>query len=148
MIAKNATDLGSPVIPQLTFGQLMASGDYDRHIRSIRVHQRKRRDALLEALREQLPTAQIQGVAARLHLVVTLPDAAGGDDVALAARVLAAGVRVQPLSIHRMRPGRPGLVLGYAAETPDRLRVAARRIATAMLAGRPDANRSTLGTTA
>lgn len=145
--AKHATDLGSPVIPQLTFGQLMAGGDYERHIRSIRVRQRKRRDALLEALREQLPIAQIQGVAAGLHLVVTLPEVVAGDDVALAGRILAAGVRVQPLSIHRMRPGPPGLVLGYAAETPGRLRESARRIATAVLAGRPDANRSTLGTT-
>jgi GntR family transcriptional regulator/MocR family aminotransferase len=39
------------------------------------------------------------------------------DDVALAAAALAEGVKVQPLSWHRQRPGRPGLVLGYAART-------------------------------
>jgi GntR family transcriptional regulator / MocR family aminotransferase len=27
-------------------------------------------------------------------------------------------VKTQPLSWHRQRPGRPGLVLGYAASTP------------------------------
>jgi GntR family transcriptional regulator/MocR family aminotransferase len=41
-------------------------------------------------------------------------------------------VLVHPLSWHRQRPGPPGLVLGYAAHTPDQLREAARRIARAV----------------
>ncbi|MGL5860773.1 MAG: hypothetical protein ACRCY9_05925, partial [Phycicoccus sp.] len=53
------------------------------------------------------------GAAAGLHLTVTLP--AGVDDVAIATAALDAGVKVHPLSWHRMRPGAPGLVLGYAA---------------------------------
>ena len=36
---------------------------------------------------------------------------------------------MHPLSWHRTRPGPPGLVIGYAATTPDRLREAARRLA-------------------
>ena len=40
------------------------------------------------------------------------------DDVELAAAALAQGVKVQPLSWHRQRPGPAGLVLGYAARTP------------------------------
>ena len=36
----------------------------------------------------------------------------------LAAASLARGVRVQPLSRHSQRPRQPGLVLGYAANTP------------------------------
>ncbi|MFJ3921901.1 PLP-dependent aminotransferase family protein [Streptomyces sp. NPDC090022] len=36
-------------------------------------------------------------------------------DVGLAAAALALGVKAHPLSWHRMRPGPPGLVLGYAA---------------------------------
>jgi GntR family transcriptional regulator/MocR family aminotransferase len=47
--------------------------------------------------------------------MVTFP--AGFSDVALAAEALARGVKVQPLSWHRQRPGPPGLVLGYAART-------------------------------
>jgi GntR family transcriptional regulator/MocR family aminotransferase len=39
---------------------------------------------------------------------------------------------VQPLSWHRGRPGVPGLVLGYAAHTPDRLTEAAARLARAL----------------
>ena len=54
------------------------------------------------------------------------------DDTELAERIHRAGVLVHPLSWHRQRPGPPGLVLGYAAHTPDQLREAARRIARAV----------------
>ena len=46
----------------------------------------------------------------------------------LAEELLQAGVLVHPLSWHRQRPGVPGLVLGYAAHTPDQLAEAARRV--------------------
>jgi GntR family transcriptional regulator / MocR family aminotransferase len=36
---------------------------------------------------------------------------------------------VQPLSWHRTRPGPAGLVIGYAATTPDRLAEGVRRLA-------------------
>jgi hypothetical protein len=98
----------------------------------MRKRQRTRRDALLAALREQLPGARVQGVAAGLHLLITFPDLAGGiRDTDLAERLLRAGVLVHPLSWHRQLAGAPGLVLGYAAHTPDQLREAARRIARA-----------------
>jgi GntR family transcriptional regulator/MocR family aminotransferase len=50
------------------------------------------------------------------------------DDVTLAERALSAGVAVQPLSWHCLRPGPAGLVLGYAATTPDRLHEAVGRL--------------------
>jgi GntR family transcriptional regulator/MocR family aminotransferase len=126
--AKYASDLGSPALPQLVLARLIASGELEQHIRQVRKRQRSRRDALLRTLREHLPEARVQGVAAGLHLLITFPGLAGPDSE-LAEAVLRAGVLVQPLSWHRMRPGPPGLVLGYAAHTPDRLREAARRIA-------------------
>jgi GntR family transcriptional regulator/MocR family aminotransferase len=126
--AKYASDLGSPALPQLVLARLIASGELEQHIRQVRKRQRSRRDALLRTLREQLPEARVQGVAAGLHLLITFPGLAGPDSE-LAEAVLRAGVLVQALSWHRMRPGPPGLVLGYAAHTPDRLREAARRIA-------------------
>jgi GntR family transcriptional regulator/MocR family aminotransferase len=128
--AKHATDLGSPALPQLVLAQLLATGEYDRHLRLVRTRQRRRRDAVLSALHAYLPTATVAGVAAGLHLVVLLP--AGTDDAAAAARIRDAGVGVQPLSYHRIAPGPPGLVLGYAAHPPDRLREAVRRIARAV----------------
>ena len=136
VIAKRESDLGSPALPQLVLARLIATGELERHTRLTRNRQRGRRDALLAALREHLPAARVQGVAAGLHLVITFPDTEGGiDDAALASRLRAAGVLVHPLSMHRLRPGPPGLVIGYAAHQPAQLRDAARRIAQALLAG-------------
>ena len=129
--AKYASDLGSPALPQLVLARLIASGELEQHIRLVRKRQRSRRDALLRALREHLPQARVQGVAAGLHLLITFPrlDACDAD---LAEAILRTGVLVQPLSWHRQRPGVPGFVLGYAAHTGDRLHEAARRIAQGM----------------
>jgi GntR family transcriptional regulator/MocR family aminotransferase len=128
--AKHASDLGNPALPQLIFARLLAGGDYERHLRTVRLRQRRRRDALLQGLREHLPQARVEGVAAGLHLLITLPSPA--DDTELAARLEAAGVRTHPLSWHRQLDGPPGLVLGYAALPPDRLREAARRMGRAL----------------
>ena len=122
--AKHASDLGSPTVPQLVLARLLESGGYDRHVRLVRARHRARRDALLDALTSELPAVSVKGVAAGLHLLVTLPDASA-DDVSLADELREAGVLVHPLSWHRRLPGPPGLVLGYAAHTPDRLRDAA-----------------------
>ncbi len=126
--AKHASDLGSPALPQLVLARLIASGELEQHIRLVRKRQRSRRDALLRALHEHLPAAHVQGVAAGLHLLITFPGRAG-PDTDLAEAILQAGVLVHPLSWHRHRPGVPGIVLGYAAHTPDQLHEAVRRIA-------------------
>lgn len=132
--AKHATDLGSPTVPQLVLARLLESGEYDRHIRLVRVRHRARRDALLETLAAALPAARVTGVAAGLHLLLTLPD--GVDDVAVADDLRDAGVLVHPLSWHRRLPGPPGLVLGYASHSPDRLREAGAIIGR-IVGGRP-----------
>jgi GntR family transcriptional regulator/MocR family aminotransferase len=119
---KYMSDLGNAALPQLVLARLMTSGELERHLRRVRVRQRRRRDAMLAALRDHLPAATVHGVAAGLHLLVTLPE--GLDDVVLAARASEAGVLVQPLSRHRVGAGPPGLVLGYAAHPPDRIREA------------------------
>ncbi|MEU4691374.1 PLP-dependent aminotransferase family protein [Actinoplanes sp. NPDC023714] len=132
LAAKHATDLGNPAVPQLVLAELLASGDYERHLRAVRERQRRRRDALLGALRAHLPGARVAGVAAGLHLLVMLEGYGDTPDTVLAERVAAAGVMVHPLSWHRRRPGPPGLVIGYAAHPPDRLAEAAGRIGMAL----------------
>jgi GntR family transcriptional regulator/MocR family aminotransferase len=124
--ARYWTDLAGPALPQLALAHFITTGGFERHLRQVRRRHRARRDALLAALATHLPGSTAHGVAAGLHLLVTLP---GGDDAVVARQAFAAGVRVQPLSAHRMGDGPPGLVIGYAANTPDRLREAVRRIA-------------------
>ena len=132
--AKHAHDLGSPILPQLVLAELLAKGEIDRHIRVTRARYRTRRDAFVQTLHRAWPAARVQGVAAGLHVMIDFPEH-DFDDVALATRLAEAGVLTHPLSWHRVRPGPPGLVVGYAANTPDRLRDAAQRIA-ALLNGR------------
>ena len=131
--AKHASDLGNPALPQLVVAHLLATGEYERHLRNVRTRQRHRRDALLAGLRKHLPAARVEGIAAGLHLLLMLPHLAGRiDDTELAQHIAATGIFVHPLSWHRLRPGPPGLVLGYAAQTPGRLREAGRRLADAI----------------
>ena len=112
---KRFADLGNAALPQLVLAELMASGEMERTLRLLRHRHRRRRDAMIGAVAAHLPGAAVHGAAAGLHLTVTL--APGTDDAALAAAALEEGVKVQPLSWHAQRPGRPGLVLGYAAAT-------------------------------
>ena len=114
--AKRHADLGNAVLAQLVLAQLMELGEMERQLRFLRGRHRRRRDAMLDAIRTHLPGAAVHGAAAGLHLMITF--AAGFADVDLAAASLGRGVKVQPLSWHRQRPGQPGLVLGYAANTP------------------------------
>ncbi len=132
---KRVTDLGNAALPQLVLARLITSGELERHLRRVRARQRVRRDAMLDALRTHLPGAEVHGVAAGLHMVVTFPP--GLDDRDLAERARDAGVLVQPLSMHRVRPGPPGLVLGYAAHSPDRIREAIARLGASLARATP-----------
>jgi GntR family transcriptional regulator/MocR family aminotransferase len=117
--AKQEADLGNPVLPQLVLAGMMRDGRLEGHLRAVRRRHRRRRDAMVAALAQHLPAATVHGAAAGLHLSVTFDDPSDElrDDRALAAAALAAGVKVQPLSWHRIQPGPPGLVLGYAARS-------------------------------
>ncbi|MGA5520864.1 PLP-dependent aminotransferase family protein [Streptomyces pseudogriseolus] len=117
--AKRFTDLGSAVLPQLVLARLMETGQLERHLRLLRARHVRRRDAVIAAVRAHLPGVTVHGAAAGLHLTVTYaPDV---PDTELAAAALALGVKCHPLSWHRQLPGRPGLVLGYAADAPGTL---------------------------
>jgi GntR family transcriptional regulator / MocR family aminotransferase len=119
--AKSAADHGGPVLEQLAFAGMLADGGYDRHLRTVRRLYRARRDAALLAIAEHLPGATVTGVAAGMHLVVTLPSTV--DDRVLADRAAVAGLGALALSATRVgSAGPPGLVLGYGACSIDRFR--------------------------
>jgi GntR family transcriptional regulator/MocR family aminotransferase len=111
--AKRLADRGSPVLDQLTFADFVDQGEFDRHLRRTRPVYRRRRDALLAAVRDRLPEFKPAGVAAGLHLMTYLPDWLDEPRLIEAAR--ARGVALHGLSPYYLSgAGRSGLVFGYA----------------------------------
>ena len=115
--AKRDADLGNPMLTQLVLARMFDTGDLERHLRLVRRRHRRRRDAMVAAIGEHLPSVRIHGAAAGLHLMITFGGADRTVDIGIAHAALAAGVKVHPLSWHRQLPGPSGLVLGYAASS-------------------------------
>ncbi|MFD6987471.1 PLP-dependent aminotransferase family protein [Streptomyces sp. NPDC059943] len=103
---------------QLTLAEFITSGAYDRHVRSMRLRYRRRRDQLVEALAERAPETRVTGIAAGLHAVVELPP--GTDERAVIQAAAWQGLAIRGLSAFRhpsVPPGRDALVVGYGAPT-------------------------------
>ena len=137
--AKTLADRGSPILDQLAFADFLARGEFDRHLRRMRPLYRRRRDALLAALREHAPDLEPAGIAAGLHLVAYLPEDV--DEAAVVDAAAARGVAVEGLGPYRLSDGRPGLIFGYAALDERGLTEAVRLLADA-IATAPTARRA------
>lgn len=111
--AKIAADRGSAALDQLAFADFLARGEFDRHLRRMRPVYRRRRDALLNALRDQLPDLEPAGVSAGLHLVAWLPPDL--DESAVVSAAARRGLNVSGVAPYRISaPGRAGLIFGFA----------------------------------
>ncbi|MFB7272233.1 PLP-dependent aminotransferase family protein [Streptomyces sp. NPDC056244] len=116
--AKGPLDWASSTLDQLTLAEFIASGAYDRHVRSMRLHYRRRRDQLVAAVTERAPGIRVTGIAAGLHAVVELPPGTERSVVEAAARQ---GLALYGMSRFRhpsVPRDRDALVVGYAAP-PD-----------------------------
>jgi GntR family transcriptional regulator/MocR family aminotransferase len=126
--AKAAQDAGSPALEQLALAELIASGDYDRHVARARHVYRQRRDALIAAVALHLPGLEVHGAAAGLHVLLRLPDDV--DDVAIQAVAAERGIGVNPLSpMSRSEVPMRGLVVGYSRLTVERIDAAVSALA-------------------
>ncbi|MCW0214865.1 MAG: PLP-dependent aminotransferase family protein [Pseudonocardia sp.] len=116
---KGEIDWTTGVTDQLTLAELITSGVYDRHVRTMRARYRRRRDQLVEALARDSPLARVTGMNAGLHVLVELP---AGDESAVAQ-----GAAWQDLAVHGLarfrHPDAPAdrdaLVVGYATPSPS-----------------------------
>ena len=103
-------------ITQLTLADFIAHGQYDRHIRRMRTHYRRRRDALVRALAPF--DVEISGLEAGVNLLLTLPD---GTEPEVLRRAGDAGVAISGLAMMRHPlaggdvPDRDGVIVGFAA---------------------------------
>ncbi|WP_030165441.1 PLP-dependent aminotransferase family protein [Streptomyces sp. NRRL S-813] len=116
--AKGSSDTCG-VLDQLTLAEFIASGAYDRHVRSARLRFRSRRDALVEALATRAPDVRPTGIAAGLHAVLLLPPGAESAVVQAAAWQ---GLALHGLSRYRHEQAAvspvDALVVGYGTP-PD-----------------------------
>jgi GntR family transcriptional regulator/MocR family aminotransferase len=123
--AKLRADLGSPAIDQLIVADLVARGDLGRHLRRMRPIYRRRRDALLLALRRYLPALKPVGASAGIHVLAWLPS---GLDAARLVKVAAEeGIGLAGYSSPTATPD--GIVFGYAAASEPAIREGISRLA-------------------
>ncbi|MGK3088669.1 PLP-dependent aminotransferase family protein [Streptomyces sp. WAC01490] len=115
LAAKGPSDWMSGTLDQLTLAEFIASGAYDRHVRSMRLRYRRRRDQLVAALAERAPGIEVSGIAAGLHAVLELPP---GTERSVVQAAAFQGLRLEGLATYR-HPGAPAgrdaLVIGYGS---------------------------------
>ena len=111
---KLRTDLAAPTITQLTLAEMITDHGYDRHIRTVRLRYRRRRDLLIQALAGVGPDL-VAGIPAGLQAPVRLPPGGPGEQDLIAAAA-ADGLALEGLSEHwhdaRDRP--QGLLIGFS----------------------------------
>ncbi|MFN6546509.1 PLP-dependent aminotransferase family protein [Mycolicibacterium nivoides] len=119
--AKSLADTGSSVMDQIAFSQFLTSGGYDRHLRQMRRRYPARRAALLAALSQHLPQAEVLGAAAGVHLTVLFP--AGFPIEELTRQATESRIRLEALAPCYADPAAapPGLILGYANLTESQI---------------------------
>ena len=121
--AKGHADWISSTLDQLTLAEFIVSGAYDRHVRSMRMRYRRRRDQLVAALAQRAPGIRLAGLAAGLQAVLQLPRGTEASVVREAARQ---GLAVSGIAEFRHEvadsgwrlPEQDALVVNYAAP-PD-----------------------------
>ena len=133
---KLLADRGTARIEQHAFADFLTRGELDRHLRRMRARYRRRRDAVLEALSDELPEATPRGIAAGLHVTVQLLDS----DNEEAIREEARHRRVELETMTDYRPNvtdrPPALVLGYAQMPEPAIRAGIRELSEAVRAAR------------
>jgi GntR family transcriptional regulator/MocR family aminotransferase len=132
---KALADHGTSRIEQFALADFLRRGELDRHLRRMRVSYRARRDALIEALAEELPEAAVRGIAAGLHVTVELP--ATDSEPAILAEARRRRIELATMDEHRIEhAGPPTLLLGYGQVPEASIRPGVREIGEAVRAAR------------
>jgi GntR family transcriptional regulator/MocR family aminotransferase len=132
---KYLADMGTERIGQQAFAHFLERGELDRHLRRMRGRYRARRDALVQALADELPEATVKGIAAGLHVTVEIP---GVDERALADEAARRRIRFNTMLDYRdpAPPGAATLMLGYGQLAEPAIRTGVRELAAAVTSAR------------
>lgn len=125
--AKRLTDRHTPLLEQEALAEVLSSGGYERHIRSIRRRNAERRAALLQALAEECETRlTVTGADTGLHVVAWLNGVPAEREATIVDAARAAGIGLYPIgplyASGAERPAEAGFVIGYAAHEVDVIR--------------------------
>lgn len=106
-------DRYAPVLDQLALAELIDRGDFDRHIRRMRLRYRRRRDRLVAGVRKAAPRLDPVGVAAGLHVLLELPDGVSEAQVLAVAEERSIGLFGLARFRQSAADSKQALVVGY-----------------------------------
>jgi GntR family transcriptional regulator / MocR family aminotransferase len=133
LAAKSVIDRFTPPLLQATLSDFMEAGHFGRHLRRMREVYKERRAALLDALAAELANVvTVVGANAGLDLCVRFSP--GVDDRRVVRGLAEASIDAIALSRHTIEAKSSGLLLGFAAFSPARLRRAVTLARPAILA--------------
>ncbi len=123
-----------PLLEQMALTDFIAEGYFARHLRRMCLLYKERRNALVDALTQELGNRlDVTVPEAGMHLVVWLP--AGISAQAAARRAAVYGLHILPISQFSQRSlQRDGLLLGFASASPQELRAGVQTLARALQA--------------
>ena len=131
LAVRQAMDVCPPHLYQAIVKDFIDDGHFARHIRRMRPLYAERRTALVEAIRNELPDAQLLGADAGLHLVVTLPK--GLQDRSVSEWAARGNLWLWPLSpCYLEAEACQGLILGFGSTPPKQMPQAVRTLRDAI----------------
>jgi GntR family transcriptional regulator/MocR family aminotransferase len=129
---KTLADWHSSAFEQLAFAEMLRTAAYDRHIRKMRLVYRRRRDALLGALREANPSLTVSGADSGLILLIPLRDANVEAEAVDAAGRLGIGLDGLSTGGYYEQAGPAGILIGYGASPQHSFRSAVEALMSAL----------------
>ncbi|MDB5374349.1 MAG: PLP-dependent aminotransferase family protein, partial [Belnapia sp.] len=132
LAARLLTDWYPAALQEGVVTDFLAEGHFAQHLRRMRQHYRIARDALVEALRANLPGQLAVEVPEQgMKLLARLRP--GLSDLAVSAAAARRGLVARPVSpMFLAAPPIQGLMLGFSGHEPGALRWAARELAVAL----------------
>jgi GntR family transcriptional regulator / MocR family aminotransferase len=135
---RGVADRFAPVLDQLALAELIDRGDFDRHVRKMRLRYRRRRDRLLAALARATPQLRVTGIAAGLHVVLELPAGLREAEVIAAAGERSIGLYGLESFRHGPTELAQALVIGYGAPAEHNFESSVRALTSLLADLTPD----------
>jgi GntR family transcriptional regulator/MocR family aminotransferase len=139
---KELADWHTGALEQLAFAEMLRTAAYDRHIRKMRVLYRRRRDSIIDALRQGITGVQVAGIDAGLNLLIPVADQQVERAAVVAAHTAGIGLDGLTTGGYYEGSGVAGILIGYGAAPQHSFRAAVEVLVAALRPVLDDASRS------